>query len=179
MATINIKVDSSGLERRYEPIIKIVREEKVKTINELAAMGEQTIKEKIQNGGTDFSSVRRQYGIGQGGRVRSGRMLNSVGWKELGGRSMYSVALGYIKGFRADYFYYQEYGFRNVWKFVKFNGDSKSGPNAPEGFIFRRTSGKQTQGLFALRDAKDKVRYEKNAAGFRMKFMIKGRSRTV
>lgn len=179
MSQIKVSINSSGLTRRFNPVIKIVQEEKVKTINELAGIGERVIKEKILNSETGFSGVRQQYGVGSRGRVRSGRMLGSVGWKELGSRKMYSVALGYIKGFRADYFYYQEYGFRNVWKFVKFNGGSKSGPNAPEGFIFRRTSGKQTQGLFALRDAKDKVKYEKHSAGFRMKLMVRGRAKTT
>lgn len=178
MAGQNINIDYSRLAKKQQAVIELVQQEKVKAIHMLAKVGEEEIRNVVRTRGTSFSGVRQQYGLGSSGRVRSGRMLNSVGSKETGSRKMFTMAVGFIRGMRFDYYYYQEHGFRNVWKFVRF-GDVKSGPNAPEGFLFRRITGSYTQGLHSLRDAKQAVKDKIGVASMEMRKMIRFKSRTL
>lgn len=178
MSEIKINIDYSRFEAKQQPIIELVQKEKVQAIQMLSKVGEEEIRNVIRTRGTPFSQVRQQYGVGSAGRVRTGRMLNAVGSKEVGSRKMYTMVVGFVRGMRFDYYYYQEHGFRNVWKFVKF-GDVKSGPNAPDGFLFRRISGGYTQGLHSLRDAKQSIKDKIGTASMEMRKMIRFKSRTL
>jgi hypothetical protein len=178
MSGSKINIDISRFEAKRQPVIELVQKEKVQVMQMLAKVGEEEIRNVVRTRGTDFSQVRQQYGIGSSGRVRSGRMLNAVGSKETGTRKMYTMAVGFVRGFKADYYYYQEYGFRNVWKFVKF-GEGKSGPNAPDGFIFRRIAGGYTEGMHSLRDAKQSIKDKIGTASAEMRKMIRFKSRTL
>jgi hypothetical protein len=126
--------------------------------NEMQKLGDIGIKAaqlKIKTDrGAPFSAVRKRFGTGGNGRVRSGKMLSSLGSRiEVGPKQM-RIRVGWP--IFQDYFGYQEEGFKQKWKFAFFDGKSTYGPNAPRGFVFKRRRGRppKTKGMFALQDAK-------------------------
>ena len=154
---MSINIDSSRLQVRSRTILNVVNKELRNAQDSMGAVGAESVRQTIKTRGTDFSSVRSGFGLGSSGRVRTGKMLSSVGVKREGNVLKFGMALA-----REAYFYYQEYGFRNVWKFVSF-GRGTYGPNAPGGFRFRYdpANAKTTEGMHSLRDAiqdvKDKM----------------------
>lgn len=148
-----INIDSSRLQARSGTILNVVNKEMRNAQDAMGKIGAESVRNTIKTRGTDFSSFRSGLGIGSSGRVRTGRMLSSVGTKREGNVLKFGMALA-----REAYFYYQEYGFKNVWKFGAF-GRGTFGPNAPDGFRFRYdpANAKTTEGMHALRDAKQDV----------------------
>jgi hypothetical protein len=130
-------------------------------MTELGKIGEAFIQERIKTSGTGFSKFRAGRGIGSAGRIRSGRMYESVGYRIEKTNNVFRVAIGFVKGQVQKYFRLQDEGFTNVWKFVGFG--KTSGPNAPEGFMFKHwrdvpnARPSHTKGMFALRDARQAV----------------------
>lgn len=124
-------------------------------MQKLADIGIKAAQLKIKTDtSAKFSAVRKRYGVGSGGRVRSGKMLSSLGSRLEVGPSQMRIRVGWP--IFQDYFAYQEEGFTQKWKFFFFNGRSTYGPNAPRGFVFKRRRGRppKTKGMFALQDAK-------------------------
>jgi hypothetical protein len=105
------------------------------------------------------SGLKAKLGFSNKGRIRTGAMLDSIGHRPRRGNKLYQAEVGYLKDYQ-DYFKWQEIGFTNVWKFIgQWNRPYSSAPNAPAGWMFKRltTGAPKVQGLFALRDARQKM----------------------
>lgn len=154
-------IDNRNWSKRRNKVERAIYSEVSKGMRSLAIGGRDEMRKAVKNKGTDFSRFRQSLGLGSKGRVRTGRMYNSISWlyNKGGGYKSIKYTVGFIKGAFEAYYYYQEYGFRNVWKFSRYSLDGKSsGPNAEPGFIFKYTPGGYTEGMFALKDARQKIK---------------------
>jgi hypothetical protein len=152
----SVYVVATQLYRRMESIEDVLTNVEFRNgIEHLGIIGEKTAKNKVISSGTAYSNIRQRYGLGGKGRVVTGRMLNAISYVIEKGTKQLRVRVGFIKE-NLDYFRLQEGGFWNVWKLQSF-GRGTHGPNANRGFTFVRTEGRKTQGMFALRDAREKM----------------------
>jgi len=158
MAQKTVRVDTDGVFTIVRLLEKELSVELAEAMDELGKVGEKEMRRIITNTPSHFSDTKRQYGIGPAGRIRTGAMLRSVGSRLRGGVKDLWVEVGYLRNYQ-DYFGYQDQGFMNVWKLVGFNPmlGKPTAPNAPDGFLFDRVPGRKTQGIFALRDARQKM----------------------
>jgi hypothetical protein len=156
------KVDTRNLHKKLITVDKTIYAETNKAVTKIGNDGANKMKQIIRNSGTDFSNFRSMLGVGSKGRVRTGAMINSVGYsKQKTSSAVTLFQIGFIKSVPQKYFMLQEKGFRNVWKFASY-GFGTFGPNAPEGFTFTRaTRPKRTQGMFAMRDTLRFLKAEK------------------
>lgn len=130
-------------------------------IERLGIVGEKVAKNKVLSSGTAYSATRQRYGLGSKGRVVTGRMYNAISYVIETGVKQLRVRVGFIKE-NLNYFSLQEGGFWNVWKLQSY-GRGTFGLNANRGFTFVKTEGRNTQGMFALRDAREKMLVERDA----------------
>ena len=170
------------------PVFKKIKElddavARITLENEMQKLGDIGIKAAQLKIKTDnkapFSAVRKRFGTGSGGRVRSGKMLSSLGSRlEVGPKQM-RIRVGWPNSAEPNnnYFELQELGFKQKWKFAFFDGKSTYGPNAPRGFVFKRRRGRppKTKGMFALQDAKLAMRNAKPAMIKKIKQMYGAR----
>ena len=120
------------------------------------------MRRSIKDAPTPFARVRSRYGLGPPqGRARTYRMYKAVGYLLRAGAKQIQIAVGYLKGKPQDYYWYQDEGFTNKWRFVGF-GAGTYGPNAPSGFMFARARPRKTEGTHALRNAKEKMLKERD-----------------
>lgn len=172
-------IDASGLHARQLPILNIVSDELKKSVDELTEIGVKEVQRIVKTNETPFGLTRTQYGLGGMGRIRTGKMYNSIGSLKQTISFMPRNLFGFIKGGKESYYYYQEYGFKNVWRLIAFRPGQSYGPNAPDGFIFERWAGKKTEGMHSLRDARQLVLDKKMSVLARAKKNIAGRARSV
>lgn len=127
-------------------------------VDELGQIGADEMRKVIRESESSFSSTKLQYGLGPAGRIRTGAMLRSVASRLRRGTSQIIVEVGYLRNYQ-DYFGYQDQGFLNVWKIVGYNPNLgyPTAPNAPNGFLFEKYSGSKTEGIFALREARQRM----------------------
>lgn len=152
----SVYVTANPLYKRLEKIENVLVNVTFRNgIEDIARIGETAAKKKVLSSGTAYSNTRQRYGLGSKGRVVTGRMLNAISYVIEKGINQLRVRVGFIKE-NLPYFKYQERGFLNVWKMQSF-GRGTFGPNANPGFTFVPTEGRRTEGMFALRDAKDKM----------------------
>ena len=130
-------------------------------IDELGKVGEDVMRQKIERTGSKYarSGLKKKLGFSKPGRIRTGAMYKSVASRPRRGDKVYQVEVGYLKDYQ-EYFKWQEIGFTNIWKFFgQWDRPYSTAPNAPVGWMFRRlrTGAPKVEGLFALKDARDKV----------------------
>lgn len=131
-------------------------------MDEVGRVGEDAMRQKIERTSSKHarSGLKAKLGFSAGGRIRTGKMYKSVGSRPRRGAKTYQVEVGYV-GSKEEYFKWQEIGFKNVWKFFgQWDRPYSSAPNAPAGWLFRRlnrSKAPKVEGLFALRDARDKM----------------------
>jgi hypothetical protein len=151
---LSLRLDSSNLEKTLQKLYNVMGSEAESTIDNIAKIGEDSMRSTILSSGTDWSAFRAANGYGSTGRVLTGQMLSSISSRIRNGTKQFLIEVGFIKGPREDYYKYQEYGIKkNKWRFVGF-GMGSSGPNASDGMHFAPSNPKPIQGMFALRDAK-------------------------
>lgn len=162
-APMTVRVDSDGMYTFTRVLEKELAVELAEGMDKLGKIGEEEMRRIITNTPSHFSDTKMQYGIGPKGRIRTGAMLRSVGSRLRGGVKDMWVEVGYLSNYQ-DYFGYQDQGFMNVWKLVGFNPmlGAPTAPNAPNGFLFDRVPGRLTKGIFALRDARQKMLDERD-----------------
>ena len=160
-----------GADREGKEIWKMVqqmgdqgREIFFQAMDEVGHVAEDAMRQKIERTSSKHarSGLKAKLGFAQGGRIRTGRMYKSVASRPRRGEKTYQVEVGYLRD-KQDYFKWQEKGFTNVWKFFgQWNRPYSTAPNAPAGWLFRRlrTGAPKVEGLFALRDARDKAENE-------------------
>lgn len=163
------RINVSGILQRPGAAAKIIEEESRLMAEEVGRFGSERMKEYIRDRGTAFSRAAQAAGINKGpGRIRTGKMYDSVDYRVEGGTSRVSSAFGWIRNFE-QYFEYQELGFRNIF-IASYAGSSLrvAGSNAGRfiragGPIVRKNpygGYKNTPGMFALRDARADVQNE-------------------
>lgn len=159
----SLRIDDKGLRHDLNKLPAIVGKESQDIMLKLGKIGELEMKRSMHGeGATPFAKVRSRYGIGPANaRYRTGSMLRSIGYVLRAGAKQIQIAVGYIKGKPQDYYYYQDAGFINKWRFLGF-GPGTSGPNAPAGFLFGPASGRLTQGTHGLRNAREKMLRERD-----------------
>jgi hypothetical protein len=171
-------INDSRLQKKLGTVVKATNDEMYAALDELAKIGQEEMQHIIKTSGTKFSKFRASKGIGSEGRIRSGKMYNSVAYRHERGPKVMRVTIGYIRGTIEKYFKFQEYGFTNLWKLVGVGRGKTSGPNAPAGFEFahwRTVKGatpSHTQGMFALRNAREKIASSENSVLSKMKAKI-------
>lgn len=148
---MSVRVDDSGVMNLLEEISDTLVQELAETMYKLGKIGEEEMRQKIELGGTRWSWLRKsKWGIGKSGagRIDTGAMYDSVVSRPRFGSKQYQVEVGYFKNFK-NYFLWQDQGFDNVWT---------GNPNAPYRYVFRRKGpAKPVEGLYALRDARQKM----------------------
>lgn len=165
------KVEVSGVRKKINAInLDSINQLNI-SVEKLASDSADSMRGIIKTRGTAFSRFRQSLGVGSSGRVRSGHMLESVGFKIKKNNSGLTVNIGYTKD-EQPYFIFQEKGFQNWWRFASF-GYGTFGPNAPQGFIFLKTNSIKTPGIFALRDTARDVMAKKKSVGTDVKSSIK------
>jgi hypothetical protein len=130
-------------------------------IDEIGEIGAQEMRRIIKKRTSKYSrsGIKAKLGFPEKGRIRTGKMLDSIGHRPRRGQNLYQAEVGYLNDYQ-EYFKWQEIGFTNIWKFFgESNRPYASAPNAPAGWAFRRlTSGApKVKGIFALRDARQKM----------------------
>jgi hypothetical protein len=159
-------INDTRLQRKLGTVVKATNDEMYAALDELAKIGRDEMQHVVKTSGTPFSAFRLSKGVGSTGRIRTGKMYESIGLRHERGPKVMRVTIGFIRGTIEKYFKFQEQGFTNVWKFVSF-GSGTSGPNAPQGFKFehwrslvargKKAHPSHTQGMFALRNAKEAI----------------------
>jgi len=130
-------------------------------IDEIGKVGAEEMRRivKTRTSKSSRSGLKAKLGFSERGRIRTGRMLNSIGYRPRRGANLYQAEVGYL-GDRQEYYKWQEKGFTNIWKFFgEWNRPYSNAPNAPGGWRFKRlpTGAPKVKGLFALRDARQKM----------------------
>jgi hypothetical protein len=131
-------------------------------IDEIGKIGADEARRIIQTTGSKSSrsGLKAKLGFGAAGRIRTGNMYKSIGFRPRRGEKLYQAEVGYIRNYK-DYYKYQERGFKNIWKFVRqWNRPYSNAPNAPAGWKFERLSYSEAptvKGIFALRGARQKM----------------------
>lgn len=174
-------INDTRLQRKLGTLVKATNDEMYAALDELAKIGRNEMQHVVKTSGTKFSAFRASKGVGSTGRIRSGKMYNSIAYRHERGPKVMRVAIGFIRGTIEKYFKLQDEGFTNVWKFVSF-GKGTAGPNAPAGFKFEHwrslvARGKNahpshTQGMFALRNAKEAIAVSESKVLSKMKAKI-------
>lgn len=152
---VGVGYDASELIMQYKPA---AREIFYSAMDEVAKIGEDTMRSKIERTGSKHarSGLKAKLGFSKPGRIRTGDMYRSVGSRPRGRGKLFQVEVGYLSN-PQEYYWWQEYGFTNVWKFFgQSNKPYSNAPNAPAGWLFRRlrTGAPKVAGLFAMRDAR-------------------------
>ncbi len=157
----SIYVDTTSLEKKIREFSKKVETVVVgDAMEQLGQIGSDEMRNVIQTSDAPFGDIRRTYGVGKQGRIRSGKMLASVRHRLERGPKQTRVRVGWFGDKVEDYFGYQDQGFWNVWEYVGYEPRLRGGigKNAPQGFIFKKADKpKWTQGIFALREARQKM----------------------
>jgi hypothetical protein len=177
-------INDTRLQRKLGTVVKATNDEMYAALDELAKIGRDEMRHIVETSGTNFSRFRASKGVGSTGRIRSGKMYDSIGLRHERGPKVMRVTIGFIRGTIEKYFKLQDQGFTNVWRFFSF-GKGTSGPNAPQGFKFVhwRTLKKRnpedenahpvkTQGMFALRNAKEAIAASEGKVLSKMKAKI-------
>jgi hypothetical protein len=148
------RVDVSGAIAKLRALDRAIDEEASNLVFNAAEQGEQFMKRRIEESGTDFSARAQAAGINKGpGRQRSGKMHRDVTKQVQRGGKKTFAAFGWLKNFE-NYYLLQEQGFRNRW----LVGDGGLA-NFPNSLIMPRDGAYyRTPGMFALRDARTYVR---------------------
>jgi len=129
-------------------------------MDDLGKVGVEEMQKKIErtSSKSSRSGLKALLGFNAGGRIRTGDMYRSVAYRPRGRGKLYQVEVGYLRNFK-DYFKYQETGFTQVWKYLfpwaKATG--ATAPNAPAGHLFKKVAPTKVAGIFAMRDARDKM----------------------
>jgi hypothetical protein len=175
-------INDTRLQRKLGTVVKATNDEMYAALDELAKIGRDEMQHIVETSGTKFSQFRASKGLGSStGRIVTGKMYNSIGLRHERGPKVMRVTIGFIRGTIEKYFKLQDQGFTNVWKFVSF-GKGTAGKNAPAGFAFEHwrslvARGKQarpshTQGMFALRNAKEAIAASEGKVLSKMKAKI-------
>lgn len=155
MGDNSVRISDDGMRKKMNSLPRQVGKEVQDILLELGKIGEEEIRRSIAVAPTPFAKVRHKYGLGSPrGRVRSGRMYWSVLSRLRSGPKRSEVEVGYLRGPKQDYYYYQDSGFMNKWRFVGF-GAGTYGPNAPRGFMFSGATARKTEGTHGLRNARE------------------------
>lgn len=145
------RVDFTKGQKLLRNMGQIANEEMRNTMEEMAQIGAERMKDSILSSATDFSLRAQREGLNRGpGRFRTGQMYRDVMWRAEVGPKRFYAAFGWIKRVQ-DYYRYQETGFRN-----RFFWRSPLKSNRPT----MRANGayKMTEGMFALWDARQHIR---------------------
>lgn len=151
----SIKVNLNNFNNTVKKIEKITEYELKTSLKRLATIGEVEMRRTIRESGTPFSDFRASLGLGSRGRIRTGKMYNSVSSRVNIGPKQITAQVGWLKNV-LPYFFFQENGFVNKWRFVGI-GKRSSGPNAPKFWRFKPSQPRQTEGMFALRNARQQM----------------------
>lgn len=155
-------VDDSGVFRKLNAFEKQYGYILADTMERLGEIGAKEMRRVIENSTSPFGASTKgnypQLGPVKG-RIRTGKMLRSVGSKITVTGKYIRAVIGYIRGQKEPYYSFQDQGFWNVWKMTGFDANVASSgkidaPNAPPGFQFERTSKRWTKGTHALREAR-------------------------
>jgi len=156
-----IDLDVSGLLKRNQEAIEIIKEESVAMAEEIGDFGENEMKAIILTSGTRFSDAARKAGVNKGpGRYRTGRMYKAVSSKVNVSGDNVSAEYGWTGQLR-KYFLYQDQGFRNRF-IASYTGSGSLRVSGGAPVIRRNPYGgyKNTPGMFALRDSRKSVERE-------------------
>lgn len=136
---------------------EVAIEESYAMLEKAAYIGEENMKRLIEQRGTKFSTNAAAQGINKGpGRIRTGKMYDSVSSRvEVGPKKVYA-SFGWLKNFE-KYFSYQETGFVNRWYALKSKAGNYWFKNGRLGVGMRKTP-VWTQGMFALWDSRIRVK---------------------
>jgi hypothetical protein len=149
------RVEIRGILARPNLAKEILERNAKAMAEELAKFGAERMREYVRTRGTAFSEVAQSAGINMGpGRMRTGKMYESINYRVESGGSKTIAAFGWIQNFE-QYFLYQELGFRN--KFIAAYTPTGRLIVRDGGPIIRRNpfgGYKNTKGMFALRDAR-------------------------
>lgn len=164
-------LDTSGINKKINAVKAEAYGQLNSSVSQLAQDSADEMRTIIKTKGTAFSRFRQSLGLGSNGRVRTGHMLDSVGFEIERNDTGMTIKVGYTKD-QQPYFIYQETGFQNIWRFASF-GKGTSGPNAPQGFAFVKGTGRWTEGIFAMRDTTRSIEANKAKVGIQVKNSIK------
>lgn len=155
------RVNLNGFYKKMDATVAAQTMASAEAVDKLGQIGEDEMRRIIRTSESPFSQIKAAYGLGPVGRIRTGAMLRSVASRMRRGAKQISVEVGYLRSYQ-DYFGYQDQGFMNVWKMVGYNPNLgyPTAPNAPNGFLFDRVEPRKTEGIFALRDARQKMKDE-------------------
>jgi hypothetical protein len=150
--TRSASVDMTNLGKKFSQLENRAKSALADVTNELAKIGEDTMKGIIRSSESNFGRVRMRYNIGRSaGRNDTGSMLNSVKANQVNrSGKIIRTSFGWPKN-SPDYFWYQDNGFRNVLEVTGFN--------AALGIftVARRQHPIWQTGIFSLRDARKEV----------------------
>jgi hypothetical protein len=152
---LSVKVNLNNLNKTIREIEGITEYEVKIALQRIATIGEVEMRRTIRTSSTAFSKFRLGLGLGSRGRIRTGKMYDSVSSRVNSGSKQVTAQVGWIRN-PLEYFRYQEYGFINKWRFAGI-GKRSSGPNAPKFWRFKPAAPKKTEGMFALRNARQQM----------------------
>lgn len=152
---MSVKVNLNNLNKKLKEIENITNYELKVGLERIATIGEVEMRRTIRTSGTAFSKFRLGLGLGSNGRIRTGKMYDSVSSRVNSGPKQITAQVGWIRNV-LPYFKFQEYGFMNKWRFAGI-GKRASGPNAPKFWRFKPSAPRRTEGMFALRNARQQM----------------------
>ena len=154
-APLSVKVNLNNLNKTIREIEDVTEYEIKIALERIAKIGEVEMRRTIRTSGTEFSRFRLGLGLGSRGRIRTGKMYESVSSRVTSGPKQIMAQVGWIRN-PLEYFRYQEYGFLNKWRFAGI-GKRSSGPNAPKFWRFKPATPRKTEGMFALRNGRQQL----------------------
>lgn len=156
---LSVRVDSGNLYTKFRILESTLAVELAETMEQVGKLGETEMKRIVKDRGTGWAKVRFRYGLGAPqGRAVTFRMYRSISHTVRRGAKQFQAVVGFLKN-PQKYFTYQDEGFTNKWRFVGF-GPGTSGPNANKGFLFAPARPRKTEGMHALRDARELMKKE-------------------
>jgi len=158
--------------KRMDRLEAFASDEAFDALDEIGRRATDFMRNRIESSGTEFSARAQRDGLNRGpGRVRTGAMIDGVGYRETsrgGGEtgSRLSIEFGYFdmppsRGYpNVSYVQMQEEGFAQHWKWfgdTNLEGYKKTDKGLPWGLKYTGYR-YRTAGTFAFRDAKDYAR---------------------
>ena len=180
MAEENITVKIKGLRQMLDTvdaIPHILKEESENLAMEIGEIAVREMQNVVETSGTAFSRAAYDVGLNMSptGRVRTGRMFNSIAYRINSSIKNTRVTFGYMKDVK-KYFKMQEFGFENIYR-ASYDGGVLRLKSSGQPRVFPRKEPITTEGMFSIQAAQAEIDLQLPALRKKYRMRVTKRSR--